>query len=207
MTTATCEKPTTAKLPTPAERPESDVVIYDGECRICTAQVRKLPWWDCQQKLSYLSLHDPEVARRWPDLSHDRMMQEMVIVDHYGNRHWGPEAIRYLTRRLRRLWWAAPYSTFRAACSSGGRSTAGSPTIATASAARNATKAAPAHCIANAIGLDVLTRPSKVEPDHRTIVAARLRSCPNRKPAPGSSNPPRRSSYLPQSEPQQSSRP
>ena len=38
------------------------MVIYDGNCRICTAQVRKLPWWDCQQRLAYLSLHDPEVA-------------------------------------------------------------------------------------------------------------------------------------------------
>ena len=101
-----------APLPTPAERPESDVVIYDGDCRICTAQIRKLPWWDCQKKLSYLSLHDPEVARCWPDLSHDRMMQEMVIVDHRGNRHWGPEALRYLTRRLRRLFWATPFMYF-----------------------------------------------------------------------------------------------
>jgi predicted DCC family thiol-disulfide oxidoreductase YuxK len=100
------------ELPTPAERPESDVVVYDGDCRICTTQVRKLPWWDCQGRLSYLSLHDPEVARRFPDLTHERMMQEMVIVDRYGNRHWGPEAIRYLTRRLRRLWWAAPFLYF-----------------------------------------------------------------------------------------------
>ncbi|HEX4414078.1 MAG TPA: hypothetical protein VH107_10655, partial [Lacipirellulaceae bacterium] len=54
-------------LTPPGERPGSDVVIYDGHCRICTAQIRRLPWWDCQRKLSYLSLHDPEVARRWPD--------------------------------------------------------------------------------------------------------------------------------------------
>ncbi len=108
------DQPAAASLPTPAERPESDVVIYDGHCRICTAQVRKLPWWDCQKKLSYLSLHDPEVARRWPDLSHDRMMQEMVIIDRNGNRHWGPEAIRYLSRRLRRLWWASPFLHFPA---------------------------------------------------------------------------------------------
>jgi len=97
-----------APLPTPAERPHSDVVIYDGRCRICSAQVGKLPWWDCQGKLSYLSLHDPEVARRWPDLSHERLMQEMVIIDVRGRRHWGAEALRYLSRRLRRLWWAAP---------------------------------------------------------------------------------------------------
>ena len=112
MATATCDNPTSAELPTPAERPESDIVIYDGQCRICTAQIRRLPWWDCQRKLSYLSLHDPEVARRWPDLAHDRMIEEMVIVDRRGNRHWGPEAIRYLSRRLRWLWWASPFLHF-----------------------------------------------------------------------------------------------
>jgi len=99
-------------LPSPAECPEADVVVYDGDCKICTAQVRKLPWWDCQQRLSYLSLHDPEVARRWPDMSHERLMTEMCIVDTRGRRHWGPEAIRYLTRRLRRMWWAAPLLHF-----------------------------------------------------------------------------------------------
>ena len=95
-------------LPKPAERPQADVVIYDGDCQICTRQVQKLLWWDCQGRLAYLSLHDPEVAQRWPDLTHDRLMQEMCIVDHQGNRHWGPEALRYLTHRLRRLWWAMP---------------------------------------------------------------------------------------------------
>lgn len=99
-------------LPTPAERPDADVVIFDGACGMCTAQVRKLLWWDCQRRLSYLSLHDPEVARRWPDVSHERLMQEMLIVDRRGGRHWGPEAIRYLTRRLRRLWPAAPLAYF-----------------------------------------------------------------------------------------------
>ena len=99
-------------LPSHADRPDADVVIYDGDCGICTAQVQKLPWWDCQGKLAYLSLHDPEVAARFPDLPHERMMQEMVIVDHRGGRHWGPAAIRYLTRRLRRLWWAAPVLYF-----------------------------------------------------------------------------------------------
>jgi predicted DCC family thiol-disulfide oxidoreductase YuxK len=112
MATATASPPAEKPLPTPAERPDADVVVFDGDCRICTAQVRKLPWWDCQRKLSYLSLHDAEVARRWPDLSHDRLMQEMVIVDRHGNRHWGAEAIRYLSWRLRRLRWAAPLLYF-----------------------------------------------------------------------------------------------
>lgn len=110
MAEMVCDAP--AALPSPAERPDADVVIYDGQCGICSAQVRKLPRWDCQKNLSYLSLHDAEVARRYPDLSHDRLMREMVIVDRRGRRHWGPEAIRYLTSRLRRLWWAAPLAYF-----------------------------------------------------------------------------------------------
>jgi predicted DCC family thiol-disulfide oxidoreductase YuxK len=95
-------------LPTPAERPGADVVIYDGDCRICTAQVRKLAWWDCQGKLSYLSLHDLEVGQRYPDLTHEMLMREMYVVDRHGRRHAGAGAIRYLSRRLRRLWWLAP---------------------------------------------------------------------------------------------------
>ena len=90
-------------LPTPAGRPDADVVIYDGHCKMCSAQVAKLLWWDCQGKLAYLSLHDPEVARRYPDLTHDAMMQEMYVVDRHGVRHHGAGAIRYLSRRLRRL--------------------------------------------------------------------------------------------------------
>jgi predicted DCC family thiol-disulfide oxidoreductase YuxK len=75
---------------------------------MCTAQVRKLLWWDCQNHLAYLSLHDPEVARRYPDLSHDALMKNMYVVDQQGNRYLGAAAIRYLSRRLRRLWWLAP---------------------------------------------------------------------------------------------------
>ena len=101
-----------APLPTPQQRPDADVVIYDGHCRICTAQVRKLTWWDCQGHLVYLSLHDPAVAERYPDLSPERLMQEMAIVDRRGRRHFGAEAIRYLCLRLRRLWWAVPLAYF-----------------------------------------------------------------------------------------------
>lgn len=99
-------------LPSPAERPEADVVLYDGECGICTAGVSKLPWWDCQGHLAYLSLHDPQVAQRWPDLEKDRLYKEMCIIDGAGRQHWGAYAVRYLTRRLRRLWWAMPFLYF-----------------------------------------------------------------------------------------------
>ena len=103
----------TAEFPRPADRPEADIVLYDGHCNICRAGMRRLVWWDCQQRLSYLSIHDPLVAQRWPDISHDRLMQEMCIIERAGSatpgrKHWGVYALRLLTRRLRRLWWLAP---------------------------------------------------------------------------------------------------
>jgi predicted DCC family thiol-disulfide oxidoreductase YuxK len=104
--------PQSPDLPSPDERPGTDVVIFDGECGICTGQVQKLPWWDCQDRLSYLSLHDARVRERYPDLTHEQLMREMVIVDTSGRRHAGAHAIRYLTRRLRRLWWLAPLAYF-----------------------------------------------------------------------------------------------
>jgi len=95
-------------LPPPDERPEADVVIYDGHCRFCTAQVRKLARMDTGGRLAFLSLHDPEVARRYPDLSHDALMQDMYVVDRQGGRHRGAAAFRYLSRRMPWLWPLAP---------------------------------------------------------------------------------------------------
>ena len=105
---ATSTNPAAGPLPTPADRPQADIVIYDGNCQFCTSQVENLRRWDTKGRLAYLSLHDPEVARRFPDLTYDRLMEEMVVVDQQGNRHGGAAAFRYLTTRLPRLYPLAP---------------------------------------------------------------------------------------------------
>jgi len=95
-------------LPTPAELPDADVVIYDGKCVFCLGQVRNLKKFDGKDNLAFMSLHDPAVAERYPDLTYEQMMKQMYVVNQAGQRFGGSAAIRYLTRRLRRLWWAAP---------------------------------------------------------------------------------------------------
>lgn len=98
-----------AELPDPDQAPDTDVVIYDGQCRFCQGQVRNLWRLDHRgQRLSFLSLHDPRVAQRYPDLSHAALMAQMYVVDRQGHRHGGSEAVRYLTRRLPLLWPAMP---------------------------------------------------------------------------------------------------
>jgi len=95
-------------LPSPADSPGADVVVYDGRCKFCTAQIRRLARWDTVGRLAFLSLHDPEVSKLLPDVSYDQLMHEMYLVDRLGNRFRGADAFRYLTTRLPRLYPLAP---------------------------------------------------------------------------------------------------
>jgi predicted DCC family thiol-disulfide oxidoreductase YuxK len=96
-------------LPDPDSLSDADVVIYDGHCNFCRAQVKNLHRLDLSgNRLAFLSLHDARVADRYPELSHDELMDQMYVVDRQGGRHGGADAVRYLTRRLPVLWIAAP---------------------------------------------------------------------------------------------------
>jgi predicted DCC family thiol-disulfide oxidoreductase YuxK len=68
------------RFPHPSERPDTIVVIFDGRCKFCTQQVRLLQRLDRRQRLSFVSLHDPCVARWWPHLTYERLMQEIYVL-------------------------------------------------------------------------------------------------------------------------------
>lgn len=98
----------TRLLPTLTDRPHTEVLIFDGNCRFCIAQMRLLNRLDTRDRLAFVSLHDEEVTGRWPDLTHDQLMEQMYLVDRSGNRHGGAAAFRYLSRILPPLWPLAP---------------------------------------------------------------------------------------------------
>ncbi len=86
----------------------SDVVIYDGECKFCTASIVALRRLDGQGRLRFLSLHDPSVRVDFPDLTYDMLMAQMWIVTVDGMRFPGADGVKYLTRRLPILYPLAP---------------------------------------------------------------------------------------------------
>jgi len=108
MATQTENQADRKTLPRPAPNPVRDIVIFDGDCRICTGGVWILYRLDCLGRLSFLSLHDGDVSRFAPNLTHDQMMEEMWVVDVMGKQHSGAKAFRYLTRRLVLLWPVMP---------------------------------------------------------------------------------------------------
>jgi len=95
-------------LPSPTDRPEADILLFDGHCRFCHAAVRRLRRLDTRGRIAYLSLHEPEVAERWPDLSHEALLKDMYLIDRGGGKHRGAEAYRYMSTRLPWLWPLAP---------------------------------------------------------------------------------------------------
>ncbi|MFM7107029.1 MAG: thiol-disulfide oxidoreductase DCC family protein [Planctomycetaceae bacterium] len=89
---------------TTATHPTRDTVLYDGHCRFCQGQIAMLRRLDAWRSLRFVSLHDPEVGRDFPELDADDLMRQMYVVDRSGRAHGGAEAVRYLTRRLPLLW-------------------------------------------------------------------------------------------------------
>jgi len=87
-----------------ATRPAHDTVLYDGHCRFCRSQIAILRRLDLLGSLRFVSLHDPEVGRDFPELSSDDLMRQMYVVDTAGRARGGAEAVRYLSRRLPLLW-------------------------------------------------------------------------------------------------------
>lgn len=96
-----------AELPDIGDLPGSDVVIFDGSCGFCRRQVQRLHWL-ARGNLAFLSLHDSRVRELVPELTHDQLMKQMVVVRPDGKYFGGAAAVRYLSRKLPRLWPLCP---------------------------------------------------------------------------------------------------
>ena len=94
-------------LPLPAEVPDGYVLVFDGECRFCRANTRWIRAID-RNKIAYLSLHDQEVQERWPELTHEMLMEQIYLIDGDGQKHAGAAAFRFLSRKLPALRIMAP---------------------------------------------------------------------------------------------------
>ncbi|MCH2183623.1 MAG: DUF393 domain-containing protein [Mariniblastus sp.] len=106
-TVSEAPRPIDPALPTPEDLPAADILIFDGNCSFCTGQVLKISRWS-GGRIAFISLHDPEVSRRFPDLTEEMLMKEIYLVTRQGRRYGGASVLRYLSRRLPRLWVFAP---------------------------------------------------------------------------------------------------
>ena len=103
-------------LPSPQDRPSADVLIFDGDCVFCSRQVKHLMKFDGKDRLAFVSLHDAFVSENFPDLSYEELMKQLYLIpfdsdasEYSSERLGGAAALRYLSRRLPKLWILAPF--------------------------------------------------------------------------------------------------
>jgi predicted DCC family thiol-disulfide oxidoreductase YuxK len=100
--------PQSQGLPGLAERPHAQIIVYDGRCRFCVAQMRILAKLDLSGSLAFLSLHDCLADLVLPDVSFEQRMKAIILIDQNCHRHTGADAFRHLSKLLPLLWPVAP---------------------------------------------------------------------------------------------------
>jgi predicted DCC family thiol-disulfide oxidoreductase YuxK len=83
---------TTVATPETTAPPGTNVVLYDGLCRFCTAQSKNLAALARRGAVEMVNFQEPGVLDRFPGLTHELCMQAMVLVTPEGRVVRGFEA-------------------------------------------------------------------------------------------------------------------
>lgn len=83
-----------------AEPRPRHVVLYDGDCPMCTFQQRTLTWLDWFNRVRFIPISSDEAARIAPRLSREDLMEAIHCITPRGDIHRGARAIRFLGMRL-----------------------------------------------------------------------------------------------------------
>jgi len=75
-------------------------VLYDGDCPMCTFQMRLLTWLDWFDRIEFLPIKDPQAAVIAPDLTRGDLMEAIHCITSTGKVHRGARCIRFLGMRL-----------------------------------------------------------------------------------------------------------
>ena len=104
MTTAALSPSLPAQVAAPPARP---TVLYDGRCHFCAASADRIRALDTAGSLEVLSLHLPEIAARFPEITRDAVLEEMHLVLPDGVIVRGADSVRAILRFLPRVRWLA----------------------------------------------------------------------------------------------------
>jgi len=80
--------------------PDTNVVIYDGDCPLCTFQMKLLTWMDWLNITTLLPIADPKVQALAPQLKREDLMAAIHCLDKKGNIHRGARCIRFVSLRM-----------------------------------------------------------------------------------------------------------
>lgn len=78
----------------------SNIILYDDECPMCTFQMRVLTWVDWFNFVSLLPLSHPRAAAVAPQLTREDLLEAIHCVTRDGAIYRGARAIRFVGMRM-----------------------------------------------------------------------------------------------------------
>ena len=79
---------------------ETHLVLYDGDCSLCTFQMRVITWLDWFNAVSLLPIADPRAAQVAPSITREALLEAIHCVTRDGRIHRGARCIRFIGMRM-----------------------------------------------------------------------------------------------------------
>ena len=76
------------------------IVLYDGDCSLCTFQMRVITWLDWFHAVSLLPIADPRAAQLAPQLTRHDLLEAIHCLTKDGKIHRGARCLRFIGLRM-----------------------------------------------------------------------------------------------------------
>ncbi len=79
---------------------EKHILLYDGDCPLCTFQMRLISWLDWLGVVSLVPIQDPKAAEIAPDITREDLLEAIHCITPEGEIYRGARAFRFLGLRI-----------------------------------------------------------------------------------------------------------
>ena len=80
--------------------PPKHVVLYDGDCSLCTFQMRVITWLDWFNTVTLMPIADPRATEVAPGIPREDLMEAIHCVAKSGKIYRGARCIRFIGMRM-----------------------------------------------------------------------------------------------------------
>ena len=82
------------------QKPAAHTVLYDGDCPLCTFQMKVITWLDWFNTVSLVPLADPRAAEIAPGIAREDLQEAIHCIANNGKIHRGARCIRFISIRM-----------------------------------------------------------------------------------------------------------
>ena len=75
-------------------------VLYDGDCPLCTFQMKVISWLDWFHAVTLIPIADPRAAEIAPGITREDLQEAIHCITRDGRIHRGARCIRFVSLRL-----------------------------------------------------------------------------------------------------------